>query len=74
MFIEMTGKTLSLIIQDDELGIKDLKDIGVTEESIIRVNQQGDIEVRKANGWDVVGGLIGQYEARLKKATGMEWA
>lgn len=74
MFIEMTGKTLSLIIKDDDLGIQDLKDLGVTEESIVRVNEQGDIEVRKPKGWDVVGGLIGQYDARLRKATGLEWA
>ncbi|MCR9293828.1 MAG: hypothetical protein NXI32_13970 [bacterium] len=74
MFIEMTGKTLGLIISDDDLGLSDLKDIGVTEESIIRVNRQGDIELRRPDGWDVVGGLIGEYEARIRKATGLDWA
>ncbi len=74
MFIEMTGKTLNLIVQDDDLGVQDLKQMGLTDECIIRVNLQGDIEVRRPTGWDVVGGLIGEYEARLKKATGLDWA
>jgi hypothetical protein len=73
-FIEMTGKTLGLIISDDDLGLSDLKDIGVTEDSIIRVNPQGDIELRRTDGWDVVGGLIGEYENRIKKTTGLDWA
>ena len=31
-------------------------------------------EIRRREGWDVVGGLIGDYEARLKNVTGLDWA
>ncbi len=74
MFIEMTGKTLSEMLEEDELGVVNLADVGVTDETVVRVNKQGDIEVRKPNGWDILGGLIGEFENRVKKATGLEWA
>lgn len=74
MFIEMTGKTLNEMLEDDELGGSNLEDIGVTELSIVRVNKQGDIEVRKSGGWDIIGGLIGEFENRVKKSTGLDWA
>lgn len=74
MFIEMTGKTLNEMMDDDELGIGNLSDVGVNDDTIVRVNQQGDLEIRKADGWDIVGGLIGEFEARVKKATGLDWA
>jgi hypothetical protein len=38
------------------------------------VNQQGDIELRRPEGWDVIGGLIGDFEHRLTKCTGFRWA
>ena len=74
MFIEMTGKVLSDMLTDDELGAGSLADVGVTDETVVRVNQQGDIEVRRPEGWDIIGGLLGEFEARVKKATGLEWA
>lgn len=74
MFIEMTGKTLNEMMDDDELGIGNLSDVGVNDDTIVRVNQQGDLEIRKPDGWDIVGGLIGEFEARVKKATGLDWA
>ncbi len=74
MFIEMTGKALNDMLEDDELGVDNLSDVGITDETIVRINQQGDIEIRKNNGWDVIGGLIGEFDARVKKATGMDWA
>ena len=74
MFIEMTGKTLSEMMDEDELGIDNLSDVGVTDETIVRVNRQGDLEIRKPDGWDIVGGLIGEFETRVKKATGLDWA
>ena len=72
-FIELTGKRLSLVI-NDEISSDDLTKSGVTDETVVRVNQQGDIEVRRTNGWDLVGGLLGDYEQRLRQATGLDWA
>ena len=74
MFIEMTGKTLAGMLEKDELGVVNLADVGVTDDTVVRVNKQGDIEVRKPEGWDILGGLIGEFEARVKKATGLDWA
>ncbi len=47
MFIEMTGKTLAEMLHEDELGAIDLKDVGVSDETVVRVNKEGDIEIRK---------------------------
>jgi hypothetical protein len=73
-FIEMTGKTLKRIIADDELRPEELAASGVTDETIIRVNRQGDVEVRRVDRWDVIGGLLGNYEQRIKRETGLDWA
>lgn len=73
-FIEMTGKHLAEIVKEDDLHLKDLPSTGITEHTVVRVNQQGDVEVRRPDGWDVIGGLLGEYEARIKKATGLDWA
>ena len=72
-FIEMTGKRLADVVRDDEINAPDLPATGVKEDTIIRINQQGDIEVRRPEGWDVIGGLIGEYESRIRKATGLDW-
>ena len=73
-FIEMTGATLDMIISDGELHSQDLDGAGVKSDSIVRVNQQGDIEVRRAIKWDVIGGLLGNFEERIQKTTGFDWA
>jgi hypothetical protein len=73
-FIEMTGKTLRDLIADDELHVDDLSTAGVFDDTIVRVNQQGDIEVRREARWDVIGGLLGDYEPRMKQQTGLDWA
>jgi hypothetical protein len=73
-FIEMTGATLDRIIEADELHHSNLEEAGVKEDTIVRVNRQGDIEVRRSEGWDVVGGLIGEFEDRVKHETGLDWA
>ena len=73
-FIEMTGKTLKVLVRDDELHVDDLAAAGIADDTIIRVNLQGDIEVRRPDRWDVIGGLLGNYEQRMKKQTGMDWA
>lgn len=73
-FIEMTGATLDRIIAEDELHHDDLQSAGVNDGTIVRINPQGDIEVRRPEGWDVIGGLLGEFEDRVKKETGLEWA
>ena len=55
-FIEMTGATLERIVADDELHQGDLAAEGVNPHTIVRVNRQGDIEIRRPSGWDVIGG------------------
>jgi hypothetical protein len=73
-FIEMTGKTLKRLVAEDELHEGDLDSAGVHDDTIVRVNRQGDIEVRRMDRWDVIGGLLGNYEQRLKHETGLNWA
>ena len=72
-FIEMTGSILADIIKDDEVQPIDLKAAGVEDQTIVRVNEQGDIEVRREKCWDVIGGLLGNYSERIRKTTGLEW-
>ena len=72
-FVEMTGKTLKALVRDDELHVRDLAEAGVTDDTVVRVNQQGDIEVRLADRWDVIGGLLGNFEERIQKQIGMKW-
>ena len=71
-FIEMTGATLESMLSENEL--QELSGAGVDDQSIVRINEHGDIEVRREFKWDVIGGLLGDFEERLKKQTGFEWA
>ena len=73
-FIEMNGKLLVEVVDIRAGDAVDLHDAGVDDDTIVRVNQQGDIEVRRRERWDVVGGLIGNFEDRLKETTGLDWA
>lgn len=73
-FIELTGKTLLDIVNEGEIDFKELHDAGVTGDSILRINKYGEIELRSKNGWTLVGGLIGNFEDRLHKMTGLNWA
>lgn len=73
-FIELTGKSLAAIVGQGELSVDDLEAAGVLADTIVRINEQGDIEVRRPTRWDVVGGLLGDFEERLKDKTGMDWA
>jgi hypothetical protein len=72
-FIEMNGSTLALVINEGELNAADLEAAGVTEETIVRVNQHGDIEIRRRDHWDVIGGLLGDYDERIRGITGLDW-
>jgi len=73
-FIEMSGETLLQVVSDDEFSPEELAGAGVTNQSVIRINRQGDIEIRRAATWDIVGGLLGDFEERIKQKTGLEWA
>jgi hypothetical protein len=73
-FIEMTGKTLASILREEELHASDLGSAGIEDDTIVRVNEHGDIEVRRPDRWDVIGGLLGNYLVRIKEITGMDWA
>ncbi len=72
-FIELSGKALQRVISDDELHPDELARLGVNDESVLRINRQGDIELRGRDRWDVIGGLLGEFEERIKKETGLEW-
>jgi hypothetical protein len=72
-FVEISGKTLQRIVRDDELHPDELAQLGVTDESIIRINRQGDIELRRPDRWDLIGGLLGEFEHRIKTETGLDW-
>jgi hypothetical protein len=73
-FVEMTGATLAKMLSPDEMQVSDLKAGGVKDDTIVRINEQGDIEIRRKHGWDVIGGLLGEYQVRVKKVTGLDWA
>lgn len=73
-FIEMLGDTLLRIVTDDDSRVGDLAEIGVDGESIVRINRQGDIELRRRDRWDVIGGLLGDFESRVREETGLDWA
>ena len=73
-FIELTGRQLMSLLTPEELGPHDLSAAGLNEDSIVRVNQQGDIEIRRPEGWDVIGGLIGDFDQRISKCTDLRWA
>ncbi|MFO0913736.1 MAG: hypothetical protein U0795_12320 [Pirellulales bacterium] len=73
-FIEMTGAMLQEVVAEDELHAGDLETAGVRATTIVRINEQGDIEVRRPKGWDVIGGLLGDFERRVRKASGLDWA
>ena len=72
-FIEMSGKTLATIVSDDEFSPEELASAGVTENTVIRINRQGDIEIRRADRWDVIGGLLGDFEHRIRSEAGLGW-
>ncbi len=70
----MTGRLLLEMADGETMSRDELSSAGVQADSVVRVNRQGDIELRKNSGWDVIGGMIGEFEARVKQATGLDWA
>jgi hypothetical protein len=73
-FIEMRGVQLMHLLSPDEIKPDELRKAGLTDKCLVRVNLQGDIEVRRRDRWDVIGGLLGDYEHRIMKETGLDWA
>jgi hypothetical protein len=73
-FIELSGEQLMSILEADEVTPAELKSAGLTPNCLVRINMQGDIEVRRRESWDVIGGLIGDYENRIRRASGRDWA
>ncbi len=72
-FIEMSGRQLLRVVTEGGPTPAELAKVGLREDSIVRVNRQGDIELRRPDRWDVIGGLIGDFEARIKQETGLDW-
>ncbi|HLA84039.1 MAG TPA: hypothetical protein VJL29_04535 [Thermoguttaceae bacterium] len=73
-FIEMSGKMLFELAKDEGPSPEELARVGVHDASVVRVNRQGDIEIRRAHGWDLIGGLLGDFENRVRHQTGLDWA
>ncbi|MEX2118400.1 MAG: hypothetical protein WD847_02220 [Pirellulales bacterium] len=73
-FIEMSGKSLLSVVQSDEVDPEQLRELGVTDDSLVRINPQGDIELRRQDRWDIIGGLLGDFAERIKRETGRDWA
>ncbi len=71
-FVEINGATLLKLANDEE--IPGLREAGVTDESEIRINQQGDIEVLQQGEWAIIGGLLGDFQSRIRKLTGLDWS
>ena len=72
-FIEFTGRTLQQILDQEHEILQRLDELGVHQDSVLRINRQGDIELRRPNRWDVIGGLLGQFEEKVRRATGLDW-
>lgn len=73
-FIEMNGRGLMSMLEPAEVSPEALLRVGLTDTCLVRVNQQGDIEVRRHDRWDVIGGLRGNFEHRTENASGRTWA
>ncbi len=70
-FIEISGAVLQKLVSAQEN--RELRAAGVSDESKIRINQQGDIEILQGSTWGVIGGLLGDYKNRIQKLTGLDW-
>jgi hypothetical protein len=73
-FIEMSGRSLLEMAKEEGPSPEELAAVGVKNDSIVRINRQGDIEIRRAHGWDLIGGLLGDFEHRVRRQTGLDWA
>ncbi len=72
-YLEMSGATLFSLLLPDEYPVDDLRKAGVTEQSRVRVNWEGDFEVLLDGEWEVMGGLLGDFLHRIEDRTGIKW-
>ncbi|EKK02831.1 hypothetical protein RBSH_01852 [Rhodopirellula baltica SH28] len=72
-FIELTGKSLLDVINEGEIDMGQLHEAGVNGDSILRINKFGEIELRDRHEWVLVGGLLGNFEDRLRRITQLDW-
>jgi len=72
-FIELSGRQLITILHEDEYPHDDLQKVGLTDDSRVRINRQGDLEVLDSDGWQVIGGLLGDFAHRIQRKTGLKW-
>jgi len=72
-FIELNGKTLISILQKEEYQLDDLRKNGVKDDTRVRINRQGDIEIHRNGDWDVIGGLLGDFTHRIAQVYELEW-
>ena len=71
-FVQISGASLLQLAESQE--VSDLRAAGVQDESEVRINQQGDVEVLQNGAWSIIGGLLGDYQARIKRLTGLDWS
>jgi hypothetical protein len=67
----MTGATLFRLADEDQ--VPQLREAGVADETQIRINRQGDVEMLAHGHWSVIGGLLGDFETRIRRLTGQGW-
>lgn len=72
-FIEMTGEKLMSLLNPDEYQPEELRRAGVRNDSRVRINRQGDIEVLIGDEWTIIGGLLGDFMHRIEERTGLLW-
>jgi hypothetical protein len=70
-FVHVRGEELFQLVDAREA--TELKTAGVVADSEIRINRQGDIEVLQNGNWSIIGGLLGDYESRIRRITGQDW-
>lgn len=72
-FVEMSGERLISLLHEDEYQAEELTKAGLTRESRVRINLQGDIELLRDGEWEIIGGLIGDISQRIEAQTGLRW-
>lgn len=71
-FVEITGAVLLKLADAEQ--VPALRAAGVTNDCKVRINRQGDVEIFEEGDWSIVGGLLGDYQARIEKLTGLGWS
>lgn len=72
-YLEMKGTTLLSLLHKDEYSPEELRESGVTEDSRVRINSFGDLEVYQRGEWNVIGGLLGDIFERIWDRFGIKW-